>query len=154
MFKVSYGRENRLKPLAISNKHAKIRGTLKLSEEMQQKITEVILGMIGASSKKSRSAQEKGELRLAHRRLTYRGSSDAWLRKVDADRNWVENPAYEDSYPHRTKPLEQIRCLECCQGHNAIGLKLHVRTGFCNLACQACRIVTSTARWHCACGCV
>ena len=149
----SYRRTNRLKHLGISNKHASIRGTPAISEDDNGSIAKAILMMRGASTKKHKEAHEKGELKLVVKPFTYKGTSYNWLKvATKRDESWCEQPAQADPEEERTQKLSTIGCPLCTKEHAADNLKLKIRIGFCNLACQRCRGVTSTSRWVCPCG--
>ena len=78
----SYTRGNRLQKVAVSNKHAAVRGTPKLDPREAEAITKAILAMRGLKDKKHFNAHAKGQLRLRSQPLTNRSSAVAWKDHV------------------------------------------------------------------------
>ena len=74
----SYARGNRLHKVAVSNKHATLRGSPKIDPKEAEAITRAMLAMRGLKDKKHFDAHAKGQLRLRSWPLTYRSSVVNW----------------------------------------------------------------------------
>ena len=79
---VSYARTNRLQDLAITNKHAAVKGTPIIEEKDTRVIVKAILAMRGVNQKKHHLLHEEGHLKLIPRPMAYKGTAHAWLRNL------------------------------------------------------------------------
>ena len=138
--------------MAISNKHAAIKGTPEVTDEEQMLVAQALLAMRGASTKKHKEMHQKDELMLLQKPLSYKGASMTWHKRTAQKDDWVAKPKSEWGGDGQTWPLRTIICPECTYEHNVDSLDLKVKVALCNLTCKQCREVTSTRRWACACG--
>ena len=105
-----YARTNRLKSIAIYNKHAAIKGTPHIEEDDAKRVVGALLTMKGAAKKKHKDAQASGQVKLHSKPLPYRGSAAEWKHATDKDVDWASHPA-----PH-IKPQEEeevLKALTC-----------------------------------------
>ena len=145
----AYNRQNRLSKLAITNKHACIRGVPKVNAEEAEAITEAILAMRGAHRKKQKEALKEGHLEIQKRSFAYKGTSDIWMGVAKGYDDWTTSQ--DEQVDPVTRPLKCIHCPACGAGKSTEGLKLKIKIGFCNLTCKLCEEVTSTKEWTCEC---
>ena len=91
-------RKNRFETIAISNRHAAIKGMPKLSDQDARKVNSAILAMRGVNQK-NKQAHQEGKLKLHRRPLAYKGLSRAWLRNfvnIKEEDDWTKAPLIED----------------------------------------------------------
>ena len=149
----SYGRANRLRPLAVTNKHAMLRGVPYLEEEEARTITRAILAMKGIHQRKHRAAYEEGILRLLPKPLSYQGSTHAWTRNLNFNNleTWTRGD-HEEAVQHIQKLYLKVAESPCCKKMQDVS-KLKLKTGdtFSQLSCTTCGEVSSTMKWRCPC---
>ena len=73
---VSYRRRNRLQSMAISNKHAAIKGTPEVTDEEKMLVAQALLAMRGASTKKHKEMHQKDELAALAKASVIQGCID------------------------------------------------------------------------------
>ena len=96
-FLTSYARVNRLKEMAVLNKHAAITGLPKLSEAMAKEVAKAIILLKGMYQKKHRIAHEEGSLNLLPKPMAYKGSAEAWCLRMANRENLIAEPIYEEN---------------------------------------------------------
>ena len=84
-----YSRENRLKKVAVDNKHAAVQGMPKINTCEAESILNMILAMKGATSKKQKAEHEQGYLKLQPRPLTYKGTARNWCTYLNVLDGWT-----------------------------------------------------------------
>jgi hypothetical protein len=145
----AYNRQNRLSKLAITNKHACIRGVPKMSVKEAEAVTEAIIAMRGAHRKLQKEALKEGILELPKKPFAYKGTSDTWMTVAKGYEDWTLCPNVQ--VEPKMKILEHIYCPKCGSAKRTEGLKLKVRSGFCNLPCKSCDSTTPAKAWECGC---
>ena len=155
LFEASRARANRLKGLAVDNKHAGIRGLPFLNSEQAEYVTEAIIELKGMNGKKQKEAHKEGKLKALPKPLTYKGAP-RWLTRQKIIEDWVTFGADGQeawAQPFSTRPLSSIRCPTCMTSNAAGSMKLQGANGcFSNVKCKYCVEVTSSKRWACDCG--
>ena len=73
--------------LAISNRHAAIRGMPKLNDDDARRVTAAILAMRGVNQRKQKLTHQDGNLKLHRRPLAYKTLSRALLRNCANAKN-------------------------------------------------------------------
>ena len=147
-------RSNRMEELAISNKHAGIKGMPRLEEEEARKVTAAVLAMRGVNQRKQKQVHQEGNLKLHRRPLAYKGLSRAWLRNLNKARqedDWTLKPKFIDKPAVSRIPLKQIGCPECGFRHDTARNRLRAKIGFGQLTCKRCRHTTKSSTWSCCC---
>jgi hypothetical protein len=149
----SYARANRLRPLAITNKHTMLRGRPCIEEADASTISKAILAMKGIHQRKHRAAHEEGRLMLRPKRLSYQGSTHAWARNISINdfEDWTRGEHEQEvQHVHKTN-LESIVCPCCKRTQTRSKLKLKTYGTFSQLKRVSCNTVSSTALWRCQC---
>ena len=98
-----------MEELAISNKHAGVRGMPQLEEEEARKVTAAVLAMRGVSQRKQKQAHQERNLKLHRRPMAYKGLSRAWLRnfaKARHEDDWTLKPRLKEERDAETKNAE------------------------------------------------
>ena len=152
---VSYARVNRLQSLAISNKHAAIKGTPIIEEEDARIIVKAILAMRGVNQKKHKILHEQGHLKLIPRPMAYKGTAHAWLRNLgnmEQHRDWTKEPRNPDPLTREQEVLSEIMCPECDASQSTKNQKLHTKNGYSQIKCKECHEVNTAIKWQCTCG--
>ena len=104
-----YGRANRLKGVAVKNKHAGIQGLPKISLVEAEEIAKTILEMRGTRSKKQAEEHRKGLLRLKAKPFSYRRTNLNWTNKLNRLEDWTQFPVH----PILPTWCERIQVLVC-----------------------------------------
>ena len=154
-FHTCNARRNRLETIAISNKHAAIKGMPQMSDEDARRISSAILAMRGVNQRKKKQAHQDGNLKLHRRPLAYKGLSRAWLRNftnIKDEEDWTKAPMTADEPSEAKRPLNQIGCPECGHRQDSANNKFRAKTGFGQMTCQRCRRITKSSNWRCDCG--
>jgi len=147
-------RRNRMEVLAISNKHAGVRGMPDLDGQEATSVTASVLAMRGVNQRKQKQAHQEGNLKLHRRPMAYKGLSRAWLRNLTKARredDWTIKPKEADAHEVEQIPLKQIGCPECGFIQNTAKNRLRAKIGYGQMTCQRCRHVTKSPRWTCNC---
>ena len=71
----SYSRKNRLKQLAVKNKHTMLRGVPQIDADEAETITKAILAMECIHQLKHRTAWQEGNLKLSPKPMSYKGNT-------------------------------------------------------------------------------
>ena len=148
----SYSRENRLKKVAVDNKHAAIQGMPKIKACEAESILKMILTMKGATSKKQKAEHEQGFLKLQPRPLTYKGTARNWCTHLELREDWTANDLEIQSPTPRQMHLKYVICPACMEYTHTKEMKLKNQQHFSNLKCQACKATASSRKWLCECG--
>ena len=118
MFKACKSQQNRLKHLAINNKHASIQGMPEMSPGDAMEITDSILKLKGISCKPLWPLQKDGMLKLLPKNFNYKGAFYVNIfsaTKVD----WPKAPnKFDDRMPRDCKKLEKDYCPDCSTSLN------------------------------------
>ena len=152
-FATTYSRQNRLKELAICNKHAGFRRMPYVEKETATVVVKCILDMKGATTRKHKNAHEKGALRLKAKPLTYRGGQ-AWEKRLHILNDWVSNPVEPmgKAATQKSTSLEIVKCPSCSRGQDVRNSKLFVNSAISNIKRKHCGDTSSARKWACTCG--
>ena len=91
IIKPSYARGNRLRSIAVANKHASIKGMPVVTDEENSQIVKRLLAMRGIRSIKQQKAWGDDNLHVKPAVVSFKGGTD-WLYKDSKDEkmaNWV-----------------------------------------------------------------
>ena len=100
---ICYGRANRLKEVAISNKHAAIKGPPHIDEDDAAQIAKALLAIKGIAKTRHKYAHAVGELKLLEHPLAYRGSAAEWRKVIQKGEDWENHLA-----PHVKRLDEEV----------------------------------------------
>jgi hypothetical protein len=154
-FETSYARANRLKPLAISNKHPGIKGMPKVKAQEAERITRAILALKGASKRKHIEMLEKGELEMIPKPLRFRGSA-MWKTLVGKFDDWTgdnESKEEDERALAASTPLRKVHCPNCSEKFDVTRKRLRCKAVLSNLKCKGCKEANSARKWTCECNC-
>lgn len=146
---------NRLRPLAVRNKMAAIKGKPLVGGDDVALISEAILNIKGVVAKIKLALAHEGKLELKLQSLKLRSTSRHIENLTVEHGDWTTHPSsgsIENFDTMHDEKLRDILCGQCGKSHDISGKKLIVNEQFSNWQCQECRKVTTTGNWACACG--
>ena len=155
VLKPSTTRRNRLKSIAVANKHASIKGMPLIIDEENKQIVKRILAMRSIRSAKMKKVWEEGNLKIKPAVISLKGGS-RWLKNDDKDEkmeNWVTKGFHGEaawSSLHETK-LKHMYCPICQYKMEVKDMKLVKGAQFSNLTCSTCTNTTNSREWKCEC---
>ena len=155
MIKPSTTRRNRLREIAVANKHASIRGMPIMCKTENKQIVKRLLALRGVRTVKQKKLWEDGNLQLKPTVISLKGSTKV-ISINDKDElltNWVAKGFHgEDAWSnmHAIK-LRHMSCPGCRNRVEVSKLKLVKGAQFSNLTCSACHIMTNSKFWRCDC---
>ena len=113
-----YGRANRLKGVAVKNKHAGIQGLPKIGLVEAEEITKTILEMRGTRRTKQAEEHSKGQLRLNATPFSYRRTTLNWSNKLKRLEDWTRVPTHP-ILPTWCERIQQLVCPKCSESKTA-----------------------------------
>ena len=153
--KPSTTRKNRLRSIAVANKHASIRGMPVVGDEENKQVVKRLLALRGIRSIKQKTVWDEGNLHLKPTVISLKGGTRT-ISTDDKDEkltNWVAKgfhgePAWSNMHAIR---LRHMSCPKCSKIIEVKKLKLVKGAQFSNLKCQACDEITNSKFWRCDC---
>ena len=120
---------NRLKGLAILNKHAAVKGISDVCDKDAELITKAVMTMKGGGgTRRARDAMDKGMLWLKRKPFTYRRVNNDWQQGLSTD-DWTKEPCHPID-PAAEKPIESLICPMCYQSFHTNSMRVKTRSNF------------------------
>ena len=151
--KTCASRQNRMADLAISIKHACIKGMPEIDENDAKMIAKAVLGLKGVNSKAQQEAQKAGRLRMQAKKFSYRITADP-RTFMEQQEIWTCKPTvYDNKLEAKWLTLVDVFCPSCTTGFAVKSFEMRNRLGhFSKLFCKSCQCKTPSSLWCCKCG--
>ena len=155
VMKPSSTRQNRLRSIAVANKHASIRGMPAITDKENRQIVKRLMAMRGIRNPKQKKAWGDGNLFVKPAVISLRGGAK-WIGNDDNDEkmaNWVTRGLDgEEAWNNlNVIKLRYMACPGCNKRIEVNNLKLVRGAQFSSLTCPSCKQFTNSRFWTCDC---